>query len=237
MLRLLFHHSVSKRINERILNEDCYRPKHQIGKGPFVLSDGASESYDARVWSHLLVKSYRKRPCFSPEWVQQAVRRYATYRDVAGLSWSQQAAYERGSFATLLAVHVGENGPRADIVAVGDSIAVIGENGVLTASFPYSSPDQFAERPLLISTRADRNNWIAEVDPDRFRIAWQLSGSGVSLMAMTDALGAWLLTKPAERFPLLASIRSRALFTELVESERNSGRMRRDDTTLLVLGE
>jgi hypothetical protein len=234
MLRLQFHYSVPKRVEEPKLNEDSYKPKQFRCKGPFVVSDGASESYDARTWSQLLVKRYRRRPQFSLDWVQRAVESYTACHNSENLSWSQQAAFARGSFATLLAVHIEPDNLYAEVLAVGDSIAVIGTEGELHASFPYSSPDQFDDHPLLISTCSDRNAWLSDADLSELTVSWPLSVPGVTLMAMTDALGKWLLTEPAVRFSQLASVRSRARFTNLVETERGAGRMRRDDTTLLV---
>ena len=53
---------------------------------------------------------------------------------------------------------------------------------------------------------------------------------------MTDALGAWLLSAPEERIERLRSLRSRSDFVALVEAARRDGAMRRDDTSLLVIG-
>jgi hypothetical protein len=235
MLRLQFHYSVAKQISEPELNEDAYRPKHLYSEGPFVLSDGASESYDARSWSHLLVRRYRHQPQFDEQWIARAVQHYTMRRNPANLSWSKQAAFERGSFATLLAIHIRNGATQAEVIAVGDSIAVLGTSGSFCASFPYTSADQFKSEPLLISTRSDCNNCLFESDPSRFRAIWKLGPLRTNLMAMTDALGAWLLTEPESRFPILASLRSRSAFAKLVETERSADRMRRDDTTLLVL--
>jgi serine/threonine protein phosphatase PrpC len=235
MLRLQFHYSVAKQISEPDLNEDAYRPKHLHSEGPFVLSDGASESYDARMWSHLLVRRYRQQPRFDEQWVNQVVELYATRHDPANLNWSKQAAFERGSFATLLAIHIRNGATKAEVLAIGDSLAVLGTDGAFCASFPYTSADQFKAEPLLISTRHDCNNGLFEADPSRFRATWELSPFSSKLMAMTDALGAWLLAEPETRFHILASLRSRAAFAKLIETERCAGHMRRDDTTLLIL--
>jgi hypothetical protein len=235
-MHLAFHHSVGKQLSEPELNEDYSRPKQLFSKGPFAVSDGASESYDARTWSKLLVNLYIECPRFDETWVQEAVKRYAETHNGLKLSWSQEAAFERGSFATLLSLHLTDDGSQVNVLAVGDSISVLGEGDTFCYSFPYSSADQFNARPLLISTRADRNVELFNQDPTNFRITWQLAGHRrPRILAMTDALGAWLLTDPTGRFPILATLRSHAAFESLVESERLAGRMRRDDTTLLCL--
>jgi serine/threonine protein phosphatase PrpC len=148
MLRLQFHYSIAKRIRESEFNEDYYRPRQLHSEGPFVVSDGASESYDGRTWSHLLVRRYRQQPRFDEQWVNQAVQHYASRHNPADLTWSKQAAFERGSFATLLAIHI-KNGAQAEVLAVGDSIAVLGTSGCFCNSFPYTSASQFNSEPLL----------------------------------------------------------------------------------------
>ena len=56
------------------------------------------------------------------------------------------------------------------------------------------------------------------------------------LFCMTDAIGAWLLSQPDERMQRLRALETRAAFVDLVETARADGTMRRDDTTLLVIG-
>jgi hypothetical protein len=139
------------------------------------------------------------------------------------------------AIASLLAIHIRNGATQAEVLAIGDSLAVLGTDGVFCASFPYTSAEQFKAQPLLISTRHDCNNGLLGTDPSRFRAVWELSPLSSKLMAMTDALGAWLLAEPEARFHILASLRSRAAFTKLIDTERSAGRIRRDDTTLLIL--
>jgi serine/threonine protein phosphatase PrpC len=232
-MHLVFHHTVGKQPQEPRQNDDYYSPNSFSEEGPFVISDGASESYDAKTWSRLLVRLYRRQPEFSSEWVDHATAFYTSSYDVASLSWSRQAAFERGSFATLLAIHA-NGGQQAEILAVGDSLAVLGNGGCFRQSFPYETPEQFAAHPLLISTVKARNAALLESDPRSFRTSWKLD-SRASILAMTDALGQWLLSDPAGRYPVLANLRDRRQFATLVETERAERRMKRDDTTLLVL--
>lgn len=232
-MHLVFHHTVGKQLQEPRQNEDYYSPNRFSEEGPFVISDGASESYDAKTWSRLLVGLYRQRPEFSPAWVDHAATRYTASHDVASMSWSCQAAFERGSFATLLAIYA-SGGQHAEILAVGDSLAVLGYGSSFRQSFPYETPEQFGANPLLISTVKARNAALLESDPRSFRTSWKV-GSRTSILAMTDALGQWLLSDAAGRYPLLANLRDRRKFTILVETERTERRMKRDDTTLLIL--
>jgi hypothetical protein len=151
------------------------------------------------------------------------------------MSWSQQAAFQRGSFATLLALHIATDARRVDVLAIGDTIAAYGIKHTFRKSFPYASADQFASRPLLISTRQERNQILFR-NTRRFKTSWNVAAiRNLTVMAMTDALGAWLLSDPESRFGILARIRTRRSFITLVEDERQAGRIRRDDTTLLIL--
>ena len=54
---------------------------------------------------------------------------------------------------------------------------------------------------------------------------------------MTDALGRWLIDQPdSERVSTLLDIQSDEAFIDFVNRERVKGRLKRDDTTLVVIG-
>ena len=59
-----------------------------------ALSDGASESYDSRLWANLLATKFAEDPRFGPEWLDAAVSAYHGEHDFAAMSWSQQLAFE-----------------------------------------------------------------------------------------------------------------------------------------------
>ena len=100
--------SVPKDIERPDQNEDCWALDKTLTC--FALSDGASESYDSRAWAQLLVKKFARDPSFSPVWVAEAVAEYVQCIDYGALSWSQQPAFERGSFATELGLQLAESG-------------------------------------------------------------------------------------------------------------------------------
>jgi hypothetical protein len=149
VLRAVFAGSVPK--DAEYPNEDqvCYDEDHQV----FLISDGASESYNSRLWAELLVNSWLAvRPKRSPlRWFDRALAGYESRSPREQMSWSEEAAYERGSFASILAVELqGTKGVR--VTAVGDSTAVLVDAGRIRDSFPYQRPEQFRSRPHLIST-------------------------------------------------------------------------------------
>lgn len=222
------HHrwSVGKQVAEPHLNEDAT----DWLMGVFAVSDGASESFASRKWARILVARYVRWPLLDEAWLTEAVSAYQKCFDRPTMSWSAQAAFDRGSYATLLGLRLGSDG--VSILGIGDSLAVLDDGCEIRATFPYSDPDQFRENPLLLSTIHERNAAIRSAD---FTTHWQLDGTS-KLFCMTDAIGAWLLSDRPARMARLRALQTRAEFVALVEDARADGTMRRDDTTLLVLG-
>jgi hypothetical protein len=72
--------------------------------GRLALCDGASESFDSRTWAQLFARKFTKEPEVSIGWLSEAVNEYVASFDVTDLPWSKQAAFDRGSFETLLGI-------------------------------------------------------------------------------------------------------------------------------------
>jgi hypothetical protein len=233
-LRIVFNGSIPKDDSPDAVNED--QTATDEARQLFAVSDGASESYDSARWARLIADAWLADGAVASRHVlDRLVREYEVGCDPASLSWSRQAAFDRGSFATLLGVSL--RGSNLRIVAVGDSLAVgLGiDGGPLT--FPYTAADEFDRRPLLLSTRSHANTALASRAAARGCVArWQLRPGSV-LLLMTDALGQWLLRDGASESScaILMNIRGQEELRDLVISRRDSGMMRRDDTTLLHL--
>jgi hypothetical protein len=225
--------TVAKRAGDR--NEDCWQNSH---KGAGAVSDGASVSFDSAAWSRILARRYAQHPCFDDGWLAAAIAGYAELHDRDNLPWMQQAAFDRGSFASLLGVTDRGDG-RVGVLAIGDSIAVLCDGDRILASFPYEAPEQFAARPQLLSTNPAENGFLIEPDcRSRLMLEWDLGPlDNPALLCVTDALGCWILSqRNNEPSPIarLRALASRRAFGHFVEEERAAGRMRRDDTTLLA---
>ncbi|MEO0035699.1 MAG: hypothetical protein RLZZ501_1722 [Pseudomonadota bacterium] len=235
-MRPLFEAQVPKLETAPQENEDaaCCWPQ----RGLYAISDGASESYHSAAWARVLVRRFIAHPELGPDWLAAAIAEYNTGFDREAMSWSAQAAFDRGSFATLLGLSVSRPEERVRLLAVGDSLAVLVSSGRLVASFPYESAEQFAARPMLLSTRPERNEALLRPATLQAMTAeWGLKGTvNPRVLLMTDALGAWLLADPDERLGRLLGLASAEAFADLVHEERVGKRMRRDDCTLLVLG-
>lgn len=205
-----------------------------------ALSDGASESFDSKLWADLLVQKFIADPKVSPEWVASVLAEYSVAHDFQSMSWSKQAAFERGSFATLIGVEQFEEHNAVEVLSIGDSIALLTDGGKLIRGWPFENPEKFKERPTLLATVAGHNDFIGVSG------FWTIHGktfhleglTNPRLICMTDALGEWALKEAlAGRSGLteLLLIQTEEQLSELVSRERSERRMRVDDSTLLVL--
>jgi hypothetical protein len=212
-------------------NEDCFSASEELQL--FAMSDGASESYDSSLWSKILCLHWIVgNGVVSRSALYARIRDYTEECRPATLSWSKQAAFERGSYATFLGIRLRRG--MVQILAFGDSLAVW-HHGDRAESFPYCNARQFDERPLCLSTLKAGN------DPAivALRVSftnWPME-PGAKLLLMTDALGRWLLSQSNARHgrERLLAIQNPAEFAQFVLAERRVGAMRRDDTTLAVL--
>lgn len=233
-IRILFEGTVAKHVESPDDNEDAYRTSSDRGR--VVLSDGASESFDAQNWAHLLVERMAERD-LSEDAVDACAQEYLGLHDPGALSWSKAAAYERGSFATLL---IAQDVPIQNVVnveAMGDSLAVWVEDSTLVSMTPYTRAEQFQDKPTLLASRTELNA-LGE-DNAWSCVQWSYPPEGHrTLLCMTDALGAWLLAlheqEDVSALETLLSIREQQDLVDLVEVERAAGRLRRDDTTLII---
>ena len=235
-MRVLFSGQVPKDPLYPEAIEDSY--EFLISDGRIALSDGASESFDSKTWARIVTSQFVNNPAIKASWLDECIRRYADQFDVQSLSWSKQASFNRGSYATLLGVEIFTEKQTMDVIAVGDSICAVLENEMLMTTFPYDQHEQFQQRPEIFSTLSANNIFVSESDfySKHFRTFPVRSNCRTALLCMTDALGEWALRGQAEgepRWSLLLSITDTSELEELVTSERAARRMRIDDVTLL----
>lgn len=219
------------------VNEDAWQFSR---KGAAALSDGASISFDSASWARILVRRYARDPCFGDAWLAAALQEFASLHDRDRLSWVQQGAFDRGSFASLLGLRL--DGTRIDVFAIGDSIAVLCDADRVVATFPYESPEEFDQRPLLLSTNPAQNAFLAEHDVQRdFTAGWDIGAlTDPAVLCVSDALGRWILAhRNGEPSPIatLRRIKRRRAFSRFVAEEQAAGRLHRDDTTMLAYWE
>lgn len=203
-----------------------------------AISDGASESFDSQSWARILTDSYVANPNVNGEWLAKAIQRYKELRDPSELSWSQQAAYERGSFATLLGLRA-HSDDQISCLSIGDCLAIFVHTIAHHTSWRYSWAREFQERPMLLSTKAELNEFVYQSDFNSRHITWLIREPLSHILLMSDALAEWCLRSEEDGIPArsrLSSIRSREELASLVGHERARRNMRVDDVTLINLG-
>jgi len=236
---VLFAGQVSK--DEMALDtiEDSF--KYDIERGIVVISDGASESYDSRTLSSLVCSEYLKQRRIDREWLTELIHTFDSNINLASLSWSKEAAYKRGSFATLLAIKKNRRNERVHIEAIGDSQAILVTGGEVVDTYPYKKAKEFQQRPQLISTVISHNRFIFRDDySKKHKHVWDISAdSEPTILCMTDALGDWTISSLEngdERWKALLTITNIDQFRDFVISEWNTKEMRKDDVTLVRIG-
>lgn len=237
-MRTLFIGTCAKEPDRPEANEDAYA--FSSDRQYLALSDGASESYDSRLWAQLLTSKLASDPHFCQEWIECATSSYQGRHDFEMMSWSQQLAFDRGCFATLLGVEHDAVNHRLTLLGIGDSVAVLLVGTAIVRAWPLDHPDRFKERPTLLSTLRTHNGFTQAPDFESLaRAEWDLSEfPEPTLLCMTDALGEWTLRiagNEPEKMSALLAIRTEEQLTALVISEREAKRMRLDDSTLAIL--
>jgi hypothetical protein len=214
-----------------IRNEDQYWWEGDT----FALSDGASISYDSALWADIICKHYVQSPYVTPDWLDSCIVQFNSHHDRATMPWHKEAAFDRGSFASLLGVRL--TGTAIHVDAIGDSLAVLCDGDSWKDSFSYREVEQFDQSPMLLCTNLEENRIFTDgLLAGEWMHDWSLEQlQSPRLLCMTDALGQWLLSRKdngsTER---LFSLETTEAFEQFVLDEREAGRLKRDDTTLLV---
>lgn len=214
-------------------NEDRYAVS--LDRTICAISDGASVAFDSGPWAEILVKGFVDGASLSREWLTRAAGEYEALYDRDELDWMQQGALDRGSFASLLGVRPSSNDQAIDVIVVGDTMLAVLETGELRLTMPYTHPEQFNVSPQLISTHAIENEPLFEEGREVTVQTIDLSPYMMPLVLLvSDALGHWMLSHRERAHEVVAKV-TQEEFDAFVAVEREAGRMRRDDTTLLIM--
>lgn len=218
--------------------EDYY--DFNTDKETVVISDGASESYDSKTLAKLICKKYIKSHIVNLDWIGEVISDFSSNIDVATLSWSKDAAYKRGSFATVLAIKKQRNQDNVNILGIGDSLAILIDVNQIINTFPYNHSGEFRQHPQLISTNPDQNDFIGATNFSKIhKRRWMLSNLKDPLIfCMTDSLGEWVMRNWENgdlKWMELLHLTNQLELTTLVESEWKNKEMRKDDITLVKI--
>lgn len=222
--------------DHRTANEDYYQVSERLGV--YALCDGASVSYDSASWARTLSRHFCQDQSLDRRWLLGCIGEFNGKYDRDALPWAQQGAFDRGSFSSLLGVVMCPDSGSVLLWAIGDTTAFLAEQGQLRSSFPYKEAGEYDNRPTLLSTICTANEWKPDGSLTCRQTRWRIDElTSPELFCMTDALARWVLDATASDPGVLRLLRNRCegqRFTELVYEERRSGRLRKDDTTLLA---
>lgn len=233
---ILFHGTIAKDNENPSHNEDAY--EFSLKEKRIAISDGATNSFDSKSWANIIVKKFVSNPELNKSWIIDAIREYNLLHDYSTLSWSKQAAFERGSFASLIGVELLEK--QLTVTSFGDSIAILLDGNNFIDSFPYIISEDFNKHPELIATFLKYNTFFEkDIDLSKYQKNWCINNFNKPiLICMTDAFGQWALRnkeKDSDKWDVICNIRTQEDLDILVENERLSKDMKVDDTTLIII--
>ena len=203
----------------------------------YAVSDGASACYAGGAWARIISRLYVENPGVGPAWLTAARHRFRARLQPDGSDWLAEIAFAQGSFATLLGFTV--HADRLDGIALGDSVLFVQTRCDLH-QIPPLTPADFAEDPVLLSSHAGRGAFAdteAAFAAARFSVAAPERGwAGCRMLAMTDALAAWVVAGDADdRLSFLAAVPHAPAFAALLADLIARTEMRQDDSTLLII--
>lgn len=243
MITLRFHSSVAKDPDHPEWNEDYFASDGESTMTKCALSDGASVSFSPQTWARRLVRSYLENNTVDRAWLLAAQAALDAQYDRSKFDLLDDIGVsEQGSFASLLGLSHNNEERTLSVTAIGDSVIAILDrtSEVVLQTFPYTQSAQFQDSPLLVPSLSRHNPSVFsdEIAPQYTLIKRADELSGCTLVLMTDAIGAWFLKSVEEQddnWKRLLGIKSPDALHQLVISERESHRLRLDDTTLVVL--
>ncbi len=215
----------------------------------FGISDGASGSVHAGLWAKILTTATRKGllPAdFAPATVRRLARIWRRLADKRlalrygkDIPWYLEAKAAQPAHAALLGVEIRfeAGGGRSWIAsAIGDACLFHVRSGELSLAFPIADAADFGNDPDLLPSDTS----VLATLPDPSMTTGSLWDND-RLYLMTDALAAWFLSANISTEPTPWTILDEKLampvddFDKWIQAERDSGRMRDDDVTLLRL--
>jgi hypothetical protein len=214
------------------------------------VADGATEGVLAGEWASIVLKALSNTatdiqcaddvtPLFD-----KAVQKWGLFKRLRTLNgtkaltslpeWLEEEAVARGAFATACVGWFSENGDWIG-AAIGDSCVFHLRQDKLVEAWPLSTSTEFNNSPYLVSSEAACNIDLAQHIKIR-RSQWQREDH---FYFATDALACWILKQHEEQaspWNKLVNFDPRAApdeFAGFVESIRDAGEIRNDDTTLV----
>jgi hypothetical protein len=217
----------------------------------FAVADGATEAVFSKLWARLLVAAYRKgwiggRTPATRDGLERLGRLWQHRISGKPLPWYAEEKVRSGSFAALCGLElsasedgaVAPGGPGAPSTtgtwrcwSVGDCCLFHVRGERLLGSFPIESPEDFGSRPVLLSTKMDRNGAALASAGS----AWGDWAAGDAFYLMSDAIACWFLTEHTSGrapWPEARELGAES-FPGWVSGLREERGLRNDDVTLV----
>ncbi len=203
-----------------------------IDRSSIAISDGASESFDSKTWSDLLVKKFTDDSLINASWLDSAQAEYLNKYDLSNLSWSKQSSFERGSFAAILGIQEVKTG-LIRISAIGDcQLFIVDSREEIKFCYPYIFSSEFSNRPKLLSTKKELNPHMKGFSSIQINI-----NNDDRILMMSDALACWFMQSDERQdktWKQVLDISSQEELNNLVATLRAQKLIKVDDVTLVV---
>jgi hypothetical protein len=244
--------SLQKAGNDPSEYEDAFWPLKPLDQNPcsirLAIGDGATETSFSALWAKLLVREYGTGQLTPGSLSDRVFRLQKLWRRILRerpLPWYAEEKLRDGAFSSLLGLTIGADsafqvsGGIWEAFAVGDSCLFQARGDDLITRFPIERPEQFDNRPVLVSSVPAANKLL----DDAVRMERGLWVIGDVFYLMTDALACWFLrTCELGDRNLLHSLRELQAgpdFEGLIEEQRTISAddarptLRNDDVTLV----
>ena len=199
-----------------------------------AVADGASSAVFAREWASRLVQTFTARPfpvsdMEVTEIIAEQGREWQAEVATKAVTWHAQEKIENGSEATLLVVTFDRVKMQWEARSIGDNCVFLVRKNKLRFAFPITKSNKFDDRPPLVTTRAGQGVKL----PPLIRYTEKFE-AGDRFLFMTDALSEWFLKAyEAKHKPWNTLPETPEAFMLWIKTERDAGRMKNDDVTLL----
>lgn len=213
----------------------------------FVVTDGATETYESRRWVDYLVGSFMSadRTCATgwPDIERGSIG--AWFKAMQDQWWAaphatrdaiEKLKLRQGTLATFVGGQItGLNTatPVWQAATLGDSVLFHVRDGNLITQVPELRAADFASTPEGISTLPEKLGRMSE----QLQIRDGYLEPGDMIFVATDAFAKWMVTRVEARdralWPLLGELTHPSVFDQLVAKERRNAAIKDDDVTLL----
>lgn len=249
-----FSHSISKAGNKPSENEDAIYPADLFGsvngkseRASFAVADGATQTSFSGLWANCLVRHCTQTKLSEYaflEAIKKAGNEWQTSLQGVELPWHAMEKVKQGAFSALawLEIQYDPLHPSTAYswraLAVGDCCLFIAHNHNIYLSLPLQHPSEFNNSPVLIPSKSEKIDSIK----GRIHMAKGSLKRGDQLILASDAMASWIMRKPVtdqsdyqKMIRVITETASSSQFSGWINTLRQSGEMRNDDTSVILI--